>query len=162
MKNRAYITTYHKIIEAVAIIISVAAVIVGIVFALTAEGEVPIHFGLNGEPTAYGSAWSGFFLPIVLLVSNLGISGLLRFVAVETWNMPCEVPESYAPFAYRDCITMMVLMQLLFGIMSILGTIFMYTARNLMGPSIMICCGILMIVTGFYFVKIIIMSKRYA
>jgi len=162
MKNRAYITTYHKIIEAVAILLSVAAVIVCVVFALTSDGQVPIHFGLDGEPTAYGSAWSGLSLPVVMLITNLGMVAMICFVPVNTWNMPCKITENYAPYAYVRVITMIVLTMLCMGIMSLGGTICMYKARNVMGPFIIAMCVVLTIITIFYIVKLSVESKRYA
>ena len=162
MKNRAYITTYHRIIEAVALLLSLAALIVCIVFAVTSDGQVPLHFGLDGEPTSYGSAWAGLSLPCVLLVTNLGMSAMIRFVPINTWNMPCKIPEKYAPFAYVRVITMVVLTMLCMGIMSLGGTICMYKARHIMGGFIIAMCVVLTIITVYYMVIISVESKRYA
>ena len=162
MKNRAYITAYHRIIEAVALMLSLAALIVCIVFALSSDGQVPLHFGLNGEPTEYGSAWSGLSLPCVLLITNLGMAAMIRFVPVNTWNMPCKITENYAPVAYVRVITMIVLTMLSMGIMSLGGTICMYKARQIMGGFIIAMCVVLTIITVYYIVIISVESKRYA
>ena len=162
MKNRAYIMTHHRIIEAVGLVMTLAGLIVGIVFAATAKGEVPIHFGMNGEVDKWGSAWEGIFLPIVLLITNISMSLMIRFVPLDKWNMPCMITENNAPIIYRNALSMVVLMGFCFGIMSLLGTIFMYKARNLMGPSILGACALMMVITTFYLIKSVVDGKRYA
>ncbi|MBO4680011.1 MAG: DUF1648 domain-containing protein [Lachnospiraceae bacterium] len=161
MKNRAYIMTHHRIIEAVGLAMTLAGLIVGIVFAVTATGDVPIHFGLNGEVDKWGSAWEGISLPIILFITNIGMSLMIRFVPLEHWNMPCNVTENNAPVLYRNVLNMVVLMILCFGLMSLLGTVFMYKARNLMGPAIVGACALMMVITTYYLIKCVIDSKRY-
>lgn len=162
MKNRAYIMTHHRIIEAVGLAMTIAGLIVAIVFAATTEGEVPIHFGMNGEVDKWGSAWEGISLPIILLITNIAMSLMIRFVPLDKWNMPCTVTENNAPFIYRNALSMVVGMILCFGLMSLLGTIFMYKARNLMGPSIIGACALMMVITTFYIIKSVVDAKRYA
>ncbi|MCR5720906.1 MAG: DUF1648 domain-containing protein [Lachnospiraceae bacterium] len=162
MKNRAYILFWHKIVEAAYLIFSLAAMIIYIIFAASTKGEIATHFAFDGTPDAYGSAWEGLAFPITMLITNIALSAMVHFLPVQSWNMPGQVTERNAPFRYRNAISMVVLIGLCVSLMSLLGTIFMFKARALMGPVTIGLCVIMTVIIILYSVKTYRDSKRYA
>ena len=162
MKNRAYILFWHRIVEAAYLIFSLAALIVYIIFAASTEGEIATHFALDGTPDAYGSPWEGVVFPVVMLITNIAMSAMVHFLPVQSWNMPGTVTEQNAPFRYRNAISMVVLIGLCMSLMSLLGTIFMFKVKSLMGPVSIGLCVVMTVIIIFYAVKTYRDSKRYA
>lgn len=162
MKNRAYILFWHRIVEAAYLIFSLAAVIIFIIFAALTKGEIPTHFAFDGTPDAYGSPWEGMIFPIVMLITNIAMSAMVHFLPVQSWNMPGQVTERNAPFRYRNAISMVVLIGLCMSLMSLLGSIFMFKVRFLMGPVTIGLSVVMTLIIIFYAVKTYKESKIYA
>lgn len=162
MKNRAYILFWHKTVEAAYLIFSLAAVIVFIIFAASTDGEIATHFALDGTPDAYGSPWEGMVFPIIMLITNIALSAMVHFLPVQSWNMPGQVTERNAPFRYRNAISMVVLIGLCVSLMSLLGSIFMFKVRSLMGPVTIGLSVVMTVIIIFYAVKTYKESKIYA
>ncbi len=60
--------------------------------------EIPIHFGLSGEPDAFGSKTKLLILPIVTLLVYAGLTVLRRFT--RAYNYPSEITVDNAPRQY--------------------------------------------------------------
>ena len=92
-------------------------VLVGLTRALavyggcTVKGSVPTHYGVDGQPNNYGSAWILLLYP-VLGALVLGVLSLVAHgVSPETWNLPFTLnKENQAP-VFRDMLTMIFLLE---------------------------------------------------
>ncbi len=159
---RAYINTLHIIILTVAAVFSVSAVVVGIVFAATSGGEIPIKFDDAGQPLEYASAWENLGLPIVFLVANAMMDSFVLLAPVSIWNIPVTITEKNGPILYRDAAAMVCVITLIFGLMSFIGTVLLYTARKA-ASGIMITGTAMMVLTSIFFIiKIIRDGRKYA
>lgn len=60
--------------------------------------EIPIHFGLSGQPDALGSKTTLLILPIITALVYVGLSILRKFPHV--YNYPIEITADNAPRQY--------------------------------------------------------------
>lgn len=94
-----------------------AWILVGLTLALAiyggcaVKGSFPTHYGMDGQPNSYGSAW------ILLLYPALGalVLGVLSLVAhgvsPETWNLPFALKEENKVPVFRDMLAMLFLLE---------------------------------------------------
>ncbi|MBR6307473.1 MAG: DUF1648 domain-containing protein [Lachnospiraceae bacterium] len=162
MENRMYFRTSHKIAEIIAYAVTVVSVILAIVFAATSEGEIATHFNLAGQADKYGSPWSAIVLPIVMLLSNLMMLAIFRFVPISSWNMPAKVTDSNRPYVYNDIIWVVLITMLMMAFISLLSVIGMFFFREHYGVMIIGITVVGMIIMTVFIIKSVIDSKRYA
>ena len=162
MKMRAYINKIHIVILAAALFLSVVAVILAIVFAATSGGEIPVKFDDAGQPLEYASAWDNIGLPLIFLVVNAMMLLFVLVAPVSIWNIPVTITEKNAPILYRDAAAMVCVIALIFGLMSFIGTVLLYFARNV-ASGIMIAGTASMVLTTIVFlIKMIVDGRKYA
>ena len=162
MKMRAYINTLHIATLAVAMVLSAAAVVVGIVFAATSGGEIPVKYDDAGQPLEYASAWENIVLPVVFLVVNAMMALFVLVAPTSIWNIPATVTEKNAPILYRDAASMVCVITLIFGLMSFIGTILLYTARKAASGIMTAGTVTMVLVSVVFLVKIVIDGRKYA
>jgi len=159
---RAYLNKIHVTIMILSVVLAVAALVLSIVFAATSDGQIPVHFGLDGKADEYASAWEAISLPIILLVTNLTMVVMLLFVPLSAWNIPVKITENNAPILYREAALLVSLIGLLFSLMSLVGTICLYKAHEAAG-YVTIGFTVLNVVIAIVFtVKMVVDGKRYA
>ncbi len=122
--NKPYITKVHIVIEILAGAIALAAVLIAVGFALTADGPVAMHYDMQGNVNGWGSAWGAVVMPIIMLITGAGMSAVVHFVPAETWNTGIRrIRPSRKNIVYSDCALMIVLLELEFALFSLAFTI---------------------------------------
>jgi uncharacterized membrane protein len=61
--------------------------------------EVPIHFGISGDPTSWADRWMIWFLPALGLITTGSLAVLARYPHV--YNFPVPATDENAPHLYR-------------------------------------------------------------
>ena len=161
MENRMYFRTSHRIAEIIAYVVTVLSVILAVVFAATTEGEIATHFNLAGEADKYGSPWSAIVLPIIMLLSNLMMLVIMRFVPISSWNMPAKVTDANRPYVYGDTIWVVVITMLMMAFISLFSVIGMFFFRESYGAMIIGITVVGMVVMTVFIIKSVIDSKKY-
>lgn len=162
MENRLYFRTSHRIAEIIAYVVTVLSVILAVVFAATTEGEIATHFNLAGEADKYGSPWSAIVLPIIMLLSNLMMLAIVRFVPISSWSMPAKVTDANRPYVYGDTIWVLVITMLMVAFISLFSVIGMFFFRESYGAMIIGITVVGMVVMTVFIIKSVIDSKKYA
>jgi len=71
---------------------------------------VPTHFGISGQPDAYGSKGTLLILPVIFLLSYGLLTFLERFP--HTYNYPIAITEENAPRQYKRVRMLLVWLKL--------------------------------------------------
>ena len=141
--NRPYIKKLHIILEILSIALALAAFLTALVFALTEEGPVPTHYGFDGKPDAWGSAWGGVILPVIMLLSTIGMSAVIHFVSPDSWNLGIKnIRPSRRNLILSDACTMMALIEMALAAFSLAFVLISVYGG---GKGLMALTGIMMV-----------------
>ena len=122
--NRPYIKKIHIILLIASIMISLAALILGFVYALTSDGPVPMHFDLQGNVNGYGSPWGIVIMPAVSVVMVITMGAVMLLVPADSWNIGIgHLRYTRKNLVYAECALMIALMALEFALFSLAFTI---------------------------------------
>gem|GEM_PF-1513042 len=161
MSNSLYIRIYHIVTEAVSGVIMLLSLVLSVVLAIGAKGEIPTHFDVFGNPTSYGSPWTSLVLPVTHFICNAVISGILHFYPIEKWNMP-KTTDNSRPYVYRDTIWLLVVTHLIVSVISLVSVICTFFARRSLGPVCTLMAFGLVAVVIALSVKTAVDAKKYA
>ncbi|MCB0526547.1 MAG: DUF1648 domain-containing protein [Lewinellaceae bacterium] len=92
-------STYEKILEALAIIFSVGALLLAIFKFSSLPQEIPTHFNASGKADSFGSKMSIFIIPVIAIATCL-----LMVIISKTphkFNFLNKITEENAPREYR-------------------------------------------------------------
>ena len=162
MKMRAYMGPVQIVILATAVLLSVTAVITCIIFVAGSGGEIPVKIDEFGDAPETASAGEMLLLPIILLIVNLTMALFLMIGSTSLVSMPCKVTEKNAFMLYRSAATLIALIAFIFGLMSLLGVILLFTARDLAGTVMVIGTVALMVIAAGFFVGMMVAGNKNA
>lgn len=121
--NRPYIIKPVFIIE----ILSFCILLINLIYVATSimniSGEIPVHFGFDGQIDSYGSPVVLFMLPISMLVTNAIISAMLHLMSPSSWNLPFKVKQGREVIVLTCMAYMIVSMEMEFALYSLIVTI---------------------------------------
>jgi len=110
--NKIYIKKFHIILEILSLVLALAALLVAIVFAAIEDGPVPTHYSFDGKPDAWGSAWGGVILPVIMLLSTAGMSAVIHLTSPDAWNLGIRnIRPSRRTLIISDACTMMAMIE---------------------------------------------------
>ena len=138
--NKPYITKVHIIFEVLAFILSLAALIYGVVFALKAGGPVPANFNMAGEVTGYGSPWVVLLTPGIIFITNIVMSLVLHFLPTNKWNVSFKINPERELIVFIYISLMVAVIEFTMGAWSMAVTL-LWTAN--MGNAIFIASIVL-------------------
>ncbi|MBQ8469021.1 MAG: DUF1648 domain-containing protein [Clostridia bacterium] len=122
-KNLAYLRPYHWVLEALAVLLGLAAVVVALVGRSKLPADVPTHWDFQGNPDGYGSPTTFLLFPVIMLLAILATSAIIHVVDVSRWNMPFQIkPGRKVPVA-RTFIALLLAMNIEFGAFSLWFTL---------------------------------------
>jgi uncharacterized membrane protein len=122
-------------IELVFIVLALAGVAAGIVALVTTWSQlpasVPMHFGFDGRPNAFGDKTTLVLLPVI----NLLLVSLLLWIGgrPHLFNYPWKITDENAPRQYRASRVMMRLMA--FEVAWLFAYLIFETVRTALGTS---------------------------
>lgn len=85
--------------ETLAILLLLAIWMLPVFYLSHLPDTIPIHFGINGKPDAWGTKISIFMVPVISLVLFIGLSILNKFP--EKFNYPVKITEENATQLYK-------------------------------------------------------------
>lgn len=103
-------TPLENILEVLAACCLIGFMAVAIWGWLILPAVVPTHFGISGQPDAYGSKGTLLILPVIFLL----VYGLLTFLErfPHTYNYPVTITEENAPRQYKRARILLVWLKL--------------------------------------------------
>ncbi|MCM1056928.1 MAG: hypothetical protein NC517_04900 [Firmicutes bacterium] len=125
MNKKLILTKAILAMEILAFVFCLGAFIVAAA-ACAAHEQIPAKYDRTGNVIRYDSPGVLFLLPAVMLFTNVLFSLIVHFVRTESWNLPFTLRPGREPVVYRDTARMLIIMELLFGVTSFLGTLFSY------------------------------------
>lgn len=160
--NKLYIKTSHRIVEAFSYVLLAVSLVIIIACMATADGAVPIHYDIYGNPDDHGDVGTYIICPILFFIMNGFGSVMMRFISIEEWNMPCKVNPGAKQYVFSDAMWLFVLSNLFFSIMSFmisLKVVLPVTVGNwlIFGSMGLLTVGIVIII-----IKICYDNKKYA
>ncbi|GAA4921055.1 DUF1648 domain-containing protein [Nesterenkonia rhizosphaerae] len=93
--------------------------------------EVPLHYGIDGQPTRYGSPLEAL-IPLILLAGSLyGIAVLTRYPRI--YNFPFELNEHNVQRQYQNAVQMMIWIQVSMALV-LLAMLLDFQGMNILLP----------------------------
>ena len=121
MKSR--FTIHHKLQFFIGDLTALASLVFAIVFMLTTNSQIPVHYDLAWNPTRYGNPGVLLIIPLTMLPTNLIIHAIAYFLPPERWNLPSQPKEGCEEKLYQIIAYMLSLIVFESGIYSLLFTV---------------------------------------
>lgn len=149
-------TIGEKIVEFLGLIIIAFTVLFPLIIYSRLPDIIPTHININGEVDSYGRKGMFIILPIVSIVTYVGISVLQKFPHI--FNYPVEVNENNFPKLYslgiRLCRFTKIAIILLFGYIVLYFSLIAVGKTVALFPVIILFLG-LNIGIIFYLIKML-------
>ena len=101
---------FDYIIEILSIIGLIGLIIIPIIYYGKLPEIMPKHFDLHGNPDSYGNKGMVWFLPIIGIVTYIGLSILCKYP--HKFNYPTQVTEKNAERIYKKGIIIIRIVKL--------------------------------------------------
>lgn len=100
----------HLAIASIAVMLLMAAIGVAVATALPGDVQLPIHWGVNGEPDSFSDKWTALLMPVVIAG---GVSLLFHFLpALEPRHRGFERSQSLYLWGWASLLLMSMMVQL--------------------------------------------------
>ena len=146
--NRAYITKKAFGIEIASYFLILLSFLAAIVLILNADGSIPYHYDLSGQPDEYGSPWILLLLPGIMEVTNI----VLTF--------PIEITDRIRFDAYKNTVYMIVLLQFQMALYTIYFTLVLTKGENYIVAGTVVLLVAVFGTIGVYIARIIKLSHK--
>lgn len=133
-------TPLHKVGVGVAGLLTFAGLLTWIIIIVRQDGQIPVHFGADGQPDRWGSALEGWLVIILMVAAIITMLALTWFPRIS--NLPVEpVSDKGWQKAYSQVRWMLIAIAL-----TCAGFIFIYTL-SITGMNVSVWMAIFAIVS---------------
>lgn len=130
MRNNCFRTRLHRLLEAGAWLVWLAALLTGVYGVCTLPEEIITHYAWDGTPDGYGSPAVLLLLPLLMLPA-LGIISLVAHrVDPALWNTPFVVREERKALVYADMTALLHAVQLEIAVYALYTQISVYRQHS--------------------------------
>lgn len=106
--NARYFTTGARRAERAAWVMMAAGAIITLAGVAVLPEEVPVHWGVGGQPDRYGSPATYLLLPGILVFCNAIMSFVVHFLDPDTWSKPGDLREEDKPRWWQTSVSVVV------------------------------------------------------
>lgn len=126
--NKSYIVKGHIIAELIALLMLLAALGIAIYGAFTIDHDILVRYGTD-KAASYGSPKSLLSLPIIMLITGIGMILINHLVPAKYWNMPFKAKPGRENLLMQNCVSMSVTMVVMMAMFTLGSTILMYQEK---------------------------------